>query len=329
MNGRIGVLTIILAVQALVVAGLMTRDALSGTVTAPDFVRFDPATVDGLTVVAGEESVRLTRDGQAWRLNDAYPADNAKIGEVLDKLAGLSAPWPVATSADTAVRFEVADDNFQRRLTLSSDEDVLADILLGTSPGYRRVHARKSGTDEVYSVNLSNHELPADAGQWLDKGLLASTGDVTKLIREGEWALAEGDDGWLIDAEAADADAADKLVGRFEDMRVLGIAAPEGEWEAKAAFTVTDDRGDYRVEVFHDAQEDDYGFESERLEGRFTVATYVAEQMIVDRDTLLGAVNEGESADDTNGEHAGIEESGSGADLLDDLTDELLAPDAP
>jgi|TARA_Y100000294_G_scaffold168910_1_gene179500 hypothetical protein len=319
-------MSVLLAAQVLLVAGLMTRDALSGTSTAPDFVSFDPVIVDGLSVVAGEDSVRLTRDGEAWRLDDAYPADNARIGEVLEKLAGLSAPWPVATSADTAVRFEVADDNFQRRLTLSSDDEVLADILLGTSPGYRRVHARRSGTDEVYSVNLSNHELPADAGQWLDKGLLASTGDVTKLSREGEWTLAAAEGGWLIDTDSADDEAADKLVGRFEDLRVLDIAAPEGEWEAKSVFTVTDDRGDYRVAVFHDAQEDDYSFESERLEGRFTVATYVAEQMIVDRDTLLGTVNEGESADDTKGSNAG--EEGIDADLLLDLADDLLVPDA-
>jgi len=60
---------------------------------------------------------------------------------LIDKLEGAEAAWPVATSESSAERFEVSDAKFQRRIRFFADDAVVTELFLGTSPGFRRVHA--------------------------------------------------------------------------------------------------------------------------------------------------------------------------------------------
>ena len=303
MKDKIGLLGAVLVVQLLVVAALLIGDALGSDDAGSSLLSFDPDAVVKLELSTLDESVQLNRGGDGWQVGDeGLPADSAKIGEVLDKLANVAATWPVATSSDSAVRFEVTEANFQRRLVLESVDGVVADLMLGTSPGYRRVHARADGADEVYSVDLSNYEVPVDTDQWLDKTLLGATGPITGLQLEASWQLANTDEGWLVDdtagdPEAADQEAASQLIDRFSDLRVLGIVEPAGE--SKGTFVVNDESGEHRLQLFHDAEEDDYSVGSDRTPGRFGIATYIAEQMLVDVDALLPEVEETDSAEDT------------------------------
>lgn len=302
MKDKIGLLGAVLVVQLLVVAALVISDALGSDDAASSLLSFDPDAVVKLELSTLEESVQLHKGADGWQVGDqGLPADNAKISEVLDKLVNLAATWPVATSSDSAVRFEVTETNFQRRLVLENVDGVIADLMLGTSPGYRRVHARADGADEVYSVDLSNYEVPVDTDQWLDKTLLAATGPISRLQLETSWQLASTDEGWLVDdftgdQEAADQEAASRIIDRFGDLRVLGITEPTGE--SKGTFIVTDASGEYRLQMFHDAEEDDYSVGSDRTPGRFGIATYIAEQMLVDLDALLPEVEVEDSIED-------------------------------
>ncbi|MCZ6658987.1 MAG: DUF4340 domain-containing protein [Gammaproteobacteria bacterium] len=299
MNDKLGLLGAVLVVQLLVVAALVIDDALGSAATAPSLLSFDPDEVVKFNVSTLEDSVHLYKDEHGWHLDDDLPADDAKVGKVLDKLANVSAPWPVATSSDSAERFEVTETNFQRRLVLESTEATLADLMLGTSPGYRRVHVRAEGEDEVYSVDFSNYEVPIDIDQWLDKTLLQASGTISRLALEASWQLANEDEGWLIDGIAADQETASDLIDRFADLRVLGVGEASGE--LKGTFIVTDASGEHRLQMFHEAEEDDYYVTSDRVPGRFEIATYIAEQMLVESSELLPDV-----ADD--------DESGADAD---------------
>ena len=286
MNTRIGLLGGLLAVQALIVAGLLVAGGTGTGEATPRLLPFEPAQAVRLDIVADDDEVALLRDDDGWELDGGLPADDGKVGEVLEKLASASAAWPVATSAATAERFEVTEDNFQRRLTVSDADGEAATLFLGSSPGYRRVHARAEGADEVYSIDFSNYEAPADAGQWLDKTLLRPEGAVAGIDREDGWALSRGGEGaWLVDGAPADADAVDSLIRRFEDLNVLGIAGDGGE--PRGSFTVRDEGGEYRLDFHFEEDEDDYSVSSSRVEGRFEVATYVAEQVLVEASDLL------------------------------------------
>ena len=284
MNGRIGLLGGLLAAQAVIIAGLLLASGMGSDAGASQLLAFEPANVTELGVSGEEGAVQLTRDGEAWRLADGLPADGGKISELLADLSDLDAPWPVATSDDSAERFEVTEGNHQRRLLIEDEDGPVADLLLGTSPGYRRVHARLSGESEVYSIDFSNYEAPTDPDQWLDKALLAAKGEVSSVVLEDAWQLARQGGEWQIDGAPAEAEAADDLVRRFTCLRVLGTADGEddADGEPAGAFVVTDEDGEHRLTLFHEAEEDDYSLTSDRVAGRFEVATYIAEQMLAD-----------------------------------------------
>ncbi len=294
MSGRIGLLGGLLAAQVVIIAGLLLASGVGSDAGAPHLLSFDPADVTKLEVSGEEDAVQLVRDGEDWRLADGVldglPADGGKVSELLSDLSDLAAPWPVATSDDSAERFEVTEGNHQRRLVIEDADGPVADLLLGTSPGYRRVHARVSGASEVYSIDFSNYEAPTDADQWLDKALLAAKGQVSSVMLEDAWQLVRQDDGWLIDGAPADAEAADDLVRRFTGLRVLGTSDEEADaagdvdaaGEPAGVFVVTDEDGEHRLTLFHEAEEDDYSLTSDRVAGRFEVATYIAEQMLAD-----------------------------------------------
>ncbi len=314
MSERIGLLGGLLAAQLAIIAGLLLGSGLGSDAGSPQLLSFDPANVTKLAVSGEEGAVQLVRDGEDWQLEleseqdaNRLPADGGKIRDLLADLADLDAPWPVATSDDSAERFEVTEDNHQRRLIIEDGDGLVADLLLGTSPGYRRVHARVSGEGDVYSIDFSNFEAPTDADQWLDKALLAAKGEVSSVVLEDAWRLERPDGAWQIDGAPADAEAADDLARRFTNLRVLGMLDDEGAiaGDSDAAedpagvFRVTDEDGEHRLTLFHEAEEDDYSLMSDRVPGRFELATYIAEQMLADPADLQADV-----ADDAAGDAA-------------------------
>ena len=254
MKGRIGLLGGLLAVQLLIVAGLLLRSGLGSDAQAERFLAFAPAEVAKLRVSDADGSVVLLRTtdaggghgvfrrgaphpraaphktvpamrlamrpplrdaggeadaadapGTAWRLEGGLPADNDKVNDLLDKLAELAAPWPVATSADSAERFAVTEDNHQTPLGVGGRRGRAGGCVFwappqataGCMPGWL---ARM----RVYSIDFSNYEAPTDVDQWLDKGLLAAAGDPSSIVREGAWRLTQADGAA---AQAADAAA--------------------------------------------------------------------------------------------------------------------------
>ena len=146
MNTRIGLLGGLLAAQALIVAALVIAGGTGTGETAEGLLPFDPAEAARFNVATDEEAVALTRGEDGWQLDGGLPADDGKVSEVIEKLAKVSAGWPVATSAATAERFEVTEDNLS---TASGDRErrrrggdavpgIIAWLPPGACPGGRR-----------------------------------------------------------------------------------------------------------------------------------------------------------------------------------------------
>lgn len=235
MNGIWNKNTLIaaLAVQVAIVAALLAVRS-GGSVEPEPFLEFDADAVDALLVSDGESEVALAKNDGAWQLPNGLPADGAKVDGVIDKLADASAGWPVATSAGVQERFELTEDDHQRRVRLSAGDETVADIYLGTSPGYRKTHARRADDDEIYAITFSNYEAGAKDSDWLDKSLLRPDGALTGLRyvdataestaplfaltkdEEGVWAAASG--------AALDQAKVETLAGRFTGLTVTGVS---------------------------------------------------------------------------------------------------------
>lgn len=300
MNTRLSMLMIIAGVQLLIVAALLLASTSSTSDGPEPFLSFEPESIDRVMLDNGDGGeLTLARSNDGWALASGMPANDEKMTGVLSKLHELKRSWPVATSSAIQNRFEVSDDKYQRHVQLYSSDDLQADFYLGTSPGYRRVHAREIDSGDIFSIDFSNYEIPTTVDEWLDKTLLGASGEVTEVAREDSWRLNKGEEGWLLDDVTADQDAADRLVRRFADLRIMGVLVDEDGGattaegvELRATFQVFDTDGQQRLEIYYRTEEDDYLVQGDRVLGTFTLATYIAEQMVIDREELIPEAEE-------------------------------------
>ncbi len=201
---------------------------------------FDPAKVDRIEIAEnGANSVALVKEDGKWVIPSSagFPADAAKVSGLLTKLAGLKKGWPVATSADAARRFKVAEDAFERRILLKSGGGTAGEILLGTAPNFKSVSARASGSSNVYSVVFSAYEAGARGDDWMDRSLLNIEQDKIASIAIGD-ALLERKDGkfvlaGLTDGQKQDETATYRLVGALTYPVFEAVAGKGGEALAK------------------------------------------------------------------------------------------------
>ena len=278
-----GALTALLAAQ-LALTALVWGLRAGGGDEPEAFLQFDAQAVDSIAVSGADGAVALRRVDGAWQLDSGLPADGGKIDRVLEKLADAGGGWPVGATAGALERFEVTEDAHQRRVTLRAGEETLADVYLGTSPGYQKTHARHVAGGDAYAIGFSNFEAGIEPSAWLKKSLLQPAGELRSITREGEdeaggWTLTAGETGWTAADVALDSAKAATFAGRFEGLNVIDATPAPAPDAAKLRFTLADDDGEYQL-AFHALEEGgDYAVVSSRVEGAFKVASYVVDEL--------------------------------------------------
>ena len=97
MNTRIPMLAGLVVAQLIVVAFFYAGGETTDDST---WITANTDEVTQLRISDGDSTVSVQRSDAGWQI-ESYAADEAKIVEVLDKLKGMQAAWPVATSSDT------------------------------------------------------------------------------------------------------------------------------------------------------------------------------------------------------------------------------------
>jgi hypothetical protein len=175
------ILVVLFFVQVLLLMG-MRLGGHEETQTQPTkvFEGFDAAKVTKIEIKGEppesdkdpkQPSVTLTKEGATWGIAgaDNYPADQTKVEEFLEKLGKLKARGAVLTKAVNHKKVEVADDKYQRKLTLTHDGKELV-VFLGSSPSFKNVHIRKGGSDDVLQVgDFTAWEAGTRAWDWVDR----------------------------------------------------------------------------------------------------------------------------------------------------------------
>lgn len=130
--------------------------------------------IDKLVFSDANSSATLTKSGSQWLLPDLFqlPAEQAKVDAVLAHLGDTKLTWPVATTASSHERFEVDAKKFQRHIQAYQGDKLVADIYLGTSPGFKKIHLRRAKDDDVFAVDMSQYDFAVKASDWLPKDLL-------------------------------------------------------------------------------------------------------------------------------------------------------------
>lgn len=236
MKKWITILSGVLAVQAVLAVALNLRGEDYGTFKPQEkLLAFDAAKVDEVRMTDGDHSLDLRKQDGQWQLpgSSGFPADQASVARLLDELGAMRKGWPVATTTGALKRFKVDDKDFERKVTLLSDDKPQAILYVGTSPGFRKVNARPAGDSAVYSVAFNAYEVNPEANDWLDKSILKlDAKDIARvempgftLQRDGESLRVEN----LDPKEQTNEQAAGALLESLATLRIDGLLGTEPE----------------------------------------------------------------------------------------------------
>jgi len=226
--------------------------------------------------IYGEDAAKVVLKKQQgdWVVDSYYglPAAPGKIDQLVSDLKNLKSGWPVATTAGAAKRFEVTDDHFQRKLELMQDDSVITSLYLGSSPGYRKVHARVDAQENVFAVKFATHQLPTEGVKWVDTSLTSVPEDSITNIKFQDIGLHKDNDKWqlanLNKGETSNEEEIRKVLDALANLNfqeVLGTE-PKPEYklgEPKVHFTLelkdADTDGNKTLELtLNQPQEGDY-----------------------------------------------------------------------
>jgi hypothetical protein len=316
----IRILAVVLGLQVLLV-GFAWLGGRGPQETGGD-VRFldrPPQEIVAVTIQGAEDGPALTleRRGEGWviaRLDD-LPAAGERIDELLRRLHEARVGPAVGTTASALERFRVADDAFERRLTLRDREGGEWVLYVGDSAGPGRVYARLGGRETAHELAIRRYEFGDAVRDWAAKDLLHVNGaEITRISIDEDLTLVRGEAGWTLAGEDAkvDQEEAQRLVDRLTRISFNEVVSEAESRKGEPLLTVRIERkdGDPVVYRFY-AREGEAQDASEyllQIEGRpwwFVVPGYAAAGVIdLDRDKLLGEQSEAEKASEETADSA-------------------------
>lgn len=211
---------------AILVAMSVWSDGSAAAEPRAMFPELDDAVPARIEISDTDASGPLTLETAAggWTLPDqgGYPADSARVEELLSKLRDLEVRRAVVSSSRYHATLKVDADDFERRVRVVDDEGAtIADLLLGTSPNYQIAHVRRGDDDRVYEARgISAWDLNRDSGSWVDTGLIDVPHESIVAVRvtnpAGRFALKRD----TTDEAAGKWQWADASRGRPDDAKV-------------------------------------------------------------------------------------------------------------
>lgn len=231
----IPVLSGLLVLQLLVALGINSGGSdYSAAGDDQPLVEVDPGAVDKISIEDGKDKVELARLEGHWQVAGLdFPADSDSVSKLLNSLSSLEKGWPVATSDDAAERFKVTKDSFERRIVLSQGDKSLVELYIGTSPTYRKVHARLAGDKNIRSVEFNTFDATARTDEWIDKTILnRDIADITRaelpgitLVRRDDKIVVDG----LNDAQETNAEKAESLLKKVANLKIQSVLSKDDE----------------------------------------------------------------------------------------------------
>jgi hypothetical protein len=197
------ILAAVLALQVLAAVIIFWPSPATAGGGEPLFPELDANEVTAVNVTDGSDgsSIALAKDQGAWALPDAdyYPADETKVAELLNKIAGLTAGRLVARAETGHGRLQVAEDDFVRRVEIQTEDGTEHLFFLGSSPSYGSSHVRLAGESETYLCEgISSWEIGAGASSWIDTSYQSVPFDEVRAItlenENGAFHFTRGED---------------------------------------------------------------------------------------------------------------------------------------
>jgi hypothetical protein len=128
--------------------------------------------------------IKIQKVNGVWVLADSdnFPVIEANVTSLVESLANIRTGRLVTNTSGSHKRLEVGDDNYQRKIDVSSSTGDFT-LYLGSSPAQSNVHARLAKKDSVYLTNaISTTTANALISNWIDTSLIQiESGTVTQV----------------------------------------------------------------------------------------------------------------------------------------------------
>lgn len=252
----VALLLLQLVIAAAIYAGSQSSaaDQLQKSLLDADSTLLDQITINHND---GKKLLLSKKDG-LWILPDYHhlPARQHQVEQMLSTLRSTTTAWPIATTSGSQQRFEVSTENYQVRISLAEGDETVEQLYLGTSPGFRQLHLRRQGENDVFAVNLNSYDFPAESEKWLDTRVLQPNGTVTAISGSG-FDFTKQADQWLLHNGEGTAitEEVNKLVNAIANLQVVKVAMNA---DIKASYSLhIKTEGQTRQYDFH-ATDDNY-----------------------------------------------------------------------
>ena len=186
---------------------------------APLF-EFAPESVSSLVFTDGSnEKLTLEKTDGKWHIavQQKPPASETQVTQLLEKLAELKESLAIATSKEAQKRFKVTKDHFEYHFVALQGDTVVADLYLGTSPGFRQVHGRVAGQEKVLSLPLNGADFVPTLENWIDKELLHVAEDELQGVKMKGYSVERSDGSWMLAGMETQTEADDEEIQRLID----------------------------------------------------------------------------------------------------------------
>lgn len=236
-------LNVILIVLLAVQLGIVVIQRIGGEpALAPAGPLLDGLSRSAIQEVAltdGVDAVTLRRADAGFGVAESagYPAATEKLDELLHDLVALATREQVSRSSAHHVDLQVADGDFNRKVTVST-LDGEHTFYVGKSGRGGSTFVRRQGEDAVYAVtDFSPHKLTARPAAWVERVVFEADKDRIHAIElrneYGSLRLARAFlDGWSLASDPAatlDTKEVDKLLGKVATVRLKEVAGATTE----------------------------------------------------------------------------------------------------
>ena len=306
MKSTISILASILLVQLALTAFLYSGLGKSKKVHEHlALLALNPEELGKLSITEkGKDSLILMKKKGVWTipaLSD-FPASKGKIENFVKKVVELKRPYPVATTQAAAKQLKVSSEEFEKSLEFSTGEKQTKTLYLGTSPSFKKAHARVDGENEIYDIEINSYELSITPSDWQDQNFLHfSENEIAKLESksislertEKEIVVRE-----LKENQETNKEAVQSLISKIAKLsftEVLGVEQKKEYNQDKAVLTysITLNSGETIEYIFSkssgkEKKDEDYVLKTSSSPFYFKVEKSIAESIInTNKDSLL------------------------------------------
>ncbi len=279
------ILSAVLAVQLLLAGILFSQDQDMGAFRSREkLLGLELAKLDQISIESKDKKINLKKVQGKWILPKHFnaPVDDNKLRKLTDKLFSLPVSWPVATSENSASRFKVTKEQFEREISFAKGDDILKTLFLGSSPGFKKIHARVDGQNTIYSIDFAAYEAPVNVDDWVDKHLLTIDVDSLSKVTTDKFSLTRNGDIWQVEnleeGKVANQEKIQTWLGKLAKLQYNGIlgtqAKPEyGLEKPVVSFKLTLKSGD-QIDITIGKMANDYVIKSSHQPFYFKASQY-------------------------------------------------------